>query len=173
MPNVYRKYDSKSGVWADFGDLKARQDIGIVEDTDIAEHSIASGQYVIWKGNLYTANSAITSGAGLSSSNLTVVSNGGLNKLNDIIKSQKINFAIINNENTTIQVTPGGAWYHPSCYQAGKTMIALAGFGVWYPDKMRITNIGINFDGTTNVFIYNSGNSNLTGFNIVGLYIYY
>lgn len=87
MPNVYRKYDSKSGVWADFGDLNARKDIGIVEDTDIAEHSIASGQYVIWKGKLYTANSAITPNTTLSTSNLTEVTIGGLNKINSSLAS--------------------------------------------------------------------------------------
>lgn len=85
MPNVYRKYDTKTGVWADFGDLKARQDIGIVEDTDTATHAINDGQYVIWKGNLYTANSAIAIDTVLSTSNLTAVNNGGLNNLkNDL-----------------------------------------------------------------------------------------
>lgn len=60
--------------------LKA--DIGIVENTDTATHNISAGQYVIWKGSLYTASSAISSGATLSSANLTAVSGGGLNALN-------------------------------------------------------------------------------------------
>lgn len=63
--------------------LKA--DIGIVENTNTATHNISAGQYVIWKGDLYTASSAISSGATLSSANLTAVSGGGLNALNSKI----------------------------------------------------------------------------------------
>ena len=63
------------------GKLKA--DIGIVENTNTATHNISSGQYVIWKGSLYTASSAISSGATLSSANLTAVTGGGLNSLID------------------------------------------------------------------------------------------
>ena len=91
MADIYRKYDSKTNEWADFGDLKARQDLGFVEDTDVATHTIAAGQYVIWKGNLYTANSAITPDTALSSSNLTAVGDkGGLNKLNEKIDSNVV-----------------------------------------------------------------------------------
>lgn len=62
-----------------------KSDLGIVEDGNTATHSITAGQYVIWKGNLYTASSAIAIGTTLSTSNLTAVSNGGLNSLNDQI----------------------------------------------------------------------------------------
>lgn len=58
-----------------------KSDLGIVEDGNTATHAIASGQYVIWKGSLYTASSAISVGATLSSSNLTAVSDGGFNDL--------------------------------------------------------------------------------------------
>ena len=63
----------------DVGYLKS--DIGIVEDTDTAQHTISAGQYVIWKGQLYTANAAIPSGTTLSGTNLTAVSGGGFNAL--------------------------------------------------------------------------------------------
>ena len=70
----------------DIADLKTnlsavKSDLGIVEDTDTATHTIAQGQYVIWKGALYTASAAIPLGTTLSASNLTAVSNGGFNSL--------------------------------------------------------------------------------------------
>lgn len=58
-------------------------DIGIVENTDVATHSIASGSYVIWKNGLYTASSAISVDDALSLSNLTAVSGGAANELNN------------------------------------------------------------------------------------------
>ena len=66
-----------------------KSDLGIVEDGNTAIHSITKGQYVIWKGNLYTASSAIAIGTTLSTSNLTAVSNGGLNSLNDHIATKQ------------------------------------------------------------------------------------
>ena len=59
--------------------------MGIVEAGNTCTHmgGIAEGQYVIWKGVLYTADSAISVGATFASSgggkNLTACSNGGLN----------------------------------------------------------------------------------------------
>ena len=64
-----------------------KSDIGIVENTNTATHNISAGQYVIWKGDLYTASDAISSGATLSNANLTAVSGGGLNALNGNIES--------------------------------------------------------------------------------------
>jgi hypothetical protein len=64
---------------AEIANLKS--DLGVVEDTNTATHTIASGQYVIWKGALYTAKSAIPSGTALSSSNLQAAPNGGLNEI--------------------------------------------------------------------------------------------
>ena len=63
----------------DIDELKTS--IGIVENTDTATHTIAKGQYVIWKDALYTASQAIPLGTALSASNLTAVSNGGFNDL--------------------------------------------------------------------------------------------
>lgn len=64
-----------------------KSDIAIVEDTDNATHNITAGQYVVWKGSLYTASSNISIGDGLSGSNLSAVSNGGFNALNNKIDS--------------------------------------------------------------------------------------
>lgn len=58
-----------------------KSDLGIVEDTNTATHTIAAGQYVIWKDALYVATAAIPVGTTLSSSNLTAVSGGGLNAI--------------------------------------------------------------------------------------------
>ena len=78
-------------------------DMGIVETTNTATHAISSGQYVIWKGQLYTADSAIAVGATLAASggskNLTAVANGGLNALNNNIttlSSSMPQFEVVN-----------------------------------------------------------------------------
>ena len=71
-----------SGTPGGGGDVTADM-IGIVQDTDTASQNIMEGQYVIWHGALYTASSAIASGAALSSSNLTAVPDGGLNDIKD------------------------------------------------------------------------------------------
>ena len=55
--------------------------IGIVADGDTAPQNITAGQYVIWKGGLYTASTNIASGGTLSNANLTAVPSGGLNSL--------------------------------------------------------------------------------------------
>ena len=64
---------------------------GIVEDGNTATHTISKGQYVIWKGALYTADAAIASGTTLAASggnkNLTAVSGGGLNAIKASIDS--------------------------------------------------------------------------------------
>lgn len=61
-------------------------DIGIIENTDVATHSISAGSYVIWKNELYKASSAIAVDDALSASNLTAVSGGAANELNNKIK---------------------------------------------------------------------------------------
>lgn len=60
-------------------------DIGIIENTDVATHSISAGSYVIWHNELYKASSAIAVDDALSSSNLTAVSGGAANELNNNI----------------------------------------------------------------------------------------
>lgn len=63
-------------------------DIGIIENTDVATHSISSGSYVIWHNELYKASSAIAVDDALSSSNLTAVSGGAANELNNKIMQE-------------------------------------------------------------------------------------
>lgn len=61
--------------------------IGIVENGDTASQNITEGQFVIWKGVLYTASAAIASGATLAvGTNLTAVSDGAANALNSKLK---------------------------------------------------------------------------------------
>lgn len=77
-------------------------DIAIVENTNNATHNISAGQYVIWKGDLYTATSNISVGAGLSGSNLSAVSNGGLNALKEKL-SGYVTASVITSSVVTIQ----------------------------------------------------------------------
>lgn len=92
-----------------------KSDIGIVEDTNTATHTINAGQYVIWKGNLYTANTTIANGAALSSSNLTQVTNGGLN---DVIK-----YEISSNGFTPDATNVSWTWGGTHLYISGKMRI--------------------------------------------------
>ena len=67
--------------------------VAIVENGNTATQNIAKGQYVIWKGSLYVASSAIASGNTLSSSNLTAKSGGGLNDLHSAVGTLSENLA--------------------------------------------------------------------------------
>lgn len=70
------------------GNLKF--DIAYVEDTNTATHAIDSLSYVVWKGSLYRATANIAVGATLSSSNLTAISNGGLNAVRNSVISTSL-----------------------------------------------------------------------------------
>ena len=94
---------------------KLKADIGIVENTNTATHNISAGQYVIWKGDLYTASSAISSGATLSDANLTAVSGGGLNALNSNINSISVQMTTLTAGNlltsgSDLLDAPVGTW---------------------------------------------------------------
>lgn len=75
-------YDADiAGLTSDVADLTAdmgaaKATVGIVEDGDTATHNISAGQYVIWKGALYTATEAIAVDTALSTANLTAAPNG-------------------------------------------------------------------------------------------------
>ena len=60
---------------------KLKGDVAITEDGDTATHSISTGQYVIWKGDMYKATQNIAVSATLSSSNLDAISSGVSNDL--------------------------------------------------------------------------------------------
>jgi len=66
--------------------------VAIVATGNTAPKAIAAGQYVIWKGDLHTARSAIANGAALSSSNLLAVGDGGLNSLKGEVDALNSNF---------------------------------------------------------------------------------
>ena len=85
-------------------DEQLKADIGIVENTDTATHTIAAGQYVIWKGSLYTASAAIPAGSTLSATNLSPVNNGGLNDIQDAITN--IPNTVLSSYNSLIIQTP-------------------------------------------------------------------
>lgn len=69
---------------------KIKAALGIVEESNTATHAIAAGKYVTWKGDLYKAKSAISSGAALSSSNLEAVPDGGFNALSEQIGNKLV-----------------------------------------------------------------------------------
>ena len=61
--------------------------LAVVANGSTAPSAITAGQYVIWQGVLYTANNNIASGATITTADVTAVSGGGLNKLNESISS--------------------------------------------------------------------------------------
>ena len=80
---------------------KLKRCIAIVEDGDTASQAIASGKYVIWKGNAYKASSAISQGDTLSLSNLTAVSDGIGNELNSKILYKETHVASFTTDNAS------------------------------------------------------------------------
>lgn len=63
----------------------ADANIAIVENGTTATHNIIAGEYVIWQGALYTADTNISSGTSISTLNLTAVAKGGANDLKSAI----------------------------------------------------------------------------------------
>lgn len=92
-----------------------KSNAGIVEDGNTATHTISRGQYVIWKGVLYTADAAIASGTTLAASggnkNLTAVSNGGLNSLLSQFENQQSFNAQIYDSETATGISFTSAYY--------------------------------------------------------------
>ena len=90
-----------------------KSDIAIVENTNNATHNIASGQYVVWKGSLYTALSNIAIGDGLSASNLAAVPNGGLNDLGSQIATlnNKFDYSQLLTSNDNLDNIPNGTYH--------------------------------------------------------------
>ena len=83
---------SKVGKQQDIDDLKSdiavvQSNLAIVQTTDEATCNISSGQYVVWKGVLCIASTAITTGETLSVSNLTAVTDGGFNNLSSSLST--------------------------------------------------------------------------------------
>lgn len=61
-----------------------KQVLCYVENTDIAVHNIAVGDYVLWKNSLYTCSNAITAGDTLSASNLDPSSSTVFDEINQL-----------------------------------------------------------------------------------------
>ena len=77
---------------------KLKQCMAITQDGDTADRAIASGKYVCWKSDMYTANQAINSGDTLSAGsggNLTAVDDGIANDLNSEIDTLNSNLTTI------------------------------------------------------------------------------
>ena len=81
----------------------AYNSLAYIENTDQTSHNINSGEYVLWHGGLYKATSNISIGAVLSSSNLTAVSNGGFNSLNEAIANKLQSFGYVQSPDMTRQ----------------------------------------------------------------------
>ena len=72
-----------SNVWSGIQKLNNAPQIAIQQLTNIASRNIAVGSYVIWQNELHRAKSNITSGDTLSTANMQILSDGGLNRLQD------------------------------------------------------------------------------------------
>lgn len=70
-----------SNVLAEVAGKAGQELLGYKEEGNTASRTIASGKFVVWKGNLYKAKVAIPQGTAFSTSNLTAVGDGGFNEL--------------------------------------------------------------------------------------------
>ena len=118
--------------------------IAIVEDGDTATNNITQGQYVMWKGALYQASSAISSGTTLSSSNLTAKTNGlggEIQSLSNDIISINYRFGTVTGNYTADNITYPGIFYVDNGTDSGILISALNG--------SLVRQIFISDDGTT------------------------
>lgn len=141
-----------------------KSDLGIVEDGNTATHSITAGQYVIWKGNLYTASSAIATGTTLSTSNLTAVSNGGLNSLNeqinDLIIVRKYTKQVTIDANSGIGIKPSD---FDVSIPAGYSVLGFLGWHTTSPSISEYRSSMYNGRTTNVVCLANEGSSQFKG----------
>ena len=103
--------------------------LGYIENTNTATHNIPAGAYVVWKGILYKATSAISISDPLSIANLSAASNGGLNELKAVIdglEMRSVSFAY---------TVPGSGQYNDNLYSiinadipAGKRCLGVVGY---------------------------------------------
>lgn len=91
---------------------KGKQTLGIVEEGNTATQAISAGQYVVWKGKLYTADANISIGTTLAatggSKNLTEKTSGGLNDLKSV--TDTLNSKIANLLTTQEYDVPAVSW---------------------------------------------------------------
>lgn len=136
---------------------KIRRLIGIVEDTDVATHSIASGKYVVWKGDLCKSTEPIAVGGALSLSNLSPVSDGGFNELSEQIG--KIG-TVVSGTNAQSLDVPSGTTVNICSMQLNAGTWIISGGHQWTTDfsDMKICSIRMEtttIDGT--MVRYNAG----------------
>lgn len=135
------------------GITNLRSAFGFVEDGDVATHAIAAGQYLLWKGSLYIANSAISVGAAISGK-VSAVANGAVNDLRDKVV-QLGNQVLTNTQKNQVKSnlgigdmigatanTAGQAGFAPAPDQ-GKQTSFLRGDGTWViPTDTTYSNFG-------------------------------
>ena len=150
-----------------------KSDIAIVEDTNNATHNITTGQYVVWKGSLNTASSNISIGDGLSGSNLSAVSNGGLNALNSNISITPLSPYKEWSDNIDIQAVKVGHIVHVSGwillnaieYDLTKPCLVINGAIPFYNNTYVIDNEGTLYllkKGTTRAELYFNNTTTIT-----------
>lgn len=168
-----------------FDDVKA--DMAIVEDTNTAQHDIYAGQYVIWKNQLYTASSNITTGDTLSLANLLAVGSGGLNDLQNKYNSiGKLLYTGVIDENTRNLNIPGLTDYWVYLVRPTSAYsVSCAGLAFRFPllgdircsmfgERSGIpctTAVNLHMSGNTinSVDVYPDNNSDLKIYSIYGL----
>ena len=136
------------------GQQKLNANLGIIQDANVATQNISRGQYVIWKGDLYQASSAIASGTTLSSSNLTAKSNGlggEIESINNDIVSINSRFGVVGNWTSVDAITYPGIFYVDDGTLSGILVVAING--------SYARQIFISDDGTTHTVRSYNGSS--------------
>ena len=97
---IYTRYTTNGSTWSAWDECILASTIeglmAIYAPGNTAPQAITKDQFVIWKNQVAKAKSNIASGATLSTSNLTLISNGGLNAVDNketvtLINSQQAN----------------------------------------------------------------------------------
>lgn len=141
---------------------KIRRLIAIVEDTDVATHSIASGKYVVWKGDLCKSTAAIAVGGSLSLSNLSPVSDGGLNELSEqiaglSIRSVSYTFTV----NAGARVTTNLKTLIDADLPTGKKCLGIVGYHIVGNINVFANSVRYE-DNAYSLQMFNLGDSNLS-----------
>ena len=130
---------------------KLKRAIAIVEDTDTASQAISSGKYVMWKGVLTKASSNIAQGATLSSSNLTAISEGGINAIADHVANVEVLTDTFPNAVGAKQLS------YPTGFDASNTYVLslmICHDSVWY-SRMEAASAAVYLTDA-GIFVYNN-----------------
>jgi len=129
---------------------KANGAMGIYITGDTAPVAIAAGAFVIWKGDPYTARSAIAIGDTLSATNLKAESNGGFNALKDELGNAEDAFAIVVNGDNAPQAISSGQYLfiknHSTLANGGYHATAAISSGA----AITSSNVAADADGIAN-----------------------